>query len=141
MTIVLNSLIEEYLVSFCAHSPLDLTKNKKGKKGKTKHTQSQILLFGIFLKHMQVINRVQSTAANTDFATELTELLVALIDCCPPCRQMLKGDVTLHFGRRLQSRAVTFRDLHLQISAQICSQNTQLSKGACHYRSYTCSYY
>lgn len=111
------------------------------KKGKTKHTQSQISLSGIFLKHMQVINRVQSVAANTDFATELTELLVALIDCWPPCRQMLRGDVTLHFGRQLQRRTVTFRDLQLQISAQICSQNTQLSKGVCHCRSYTCSYY
>ena len=51
MTIVLNSLIEEYLVSFCAHSPLDLTKNKKGKKGKTKHTVADFVIWHLSKTH------------------------------------------------------------------------------------------
>lgn len=80
---------------------------------------------------MQVISRVQSFTANTDFATELMERLFALIDCCPPCGQMLKGAATPRSGRWFQSRAVTLRGLGLKMSAQICSQATQLRQGVC----------
>lgn len=42
------------------------------------------------------------------------ELLFALIDCCPPHGQMLKGDGTPHSGTWFQSRAVTLRILGLK---------------------------
>lgn len=58
---------------------------------------------------------------HTDFATELTRWLFALIDYFSPFRQMLKEGATPHSGRWFQSRAVTFKDLGLKISHKLSS--------------------
>jgi len=51
------------------------------------------------------------------------EQLFTSIDWCPPHGQMLKGGGTPHSGRWFQSRAVSFRDLGLKMSAHKLSSS------------------
>lgn len=104
-----------------------LNTNKEKNKEKKNKTQrdTDFIIWHLPKTHAGHLQSPKLYCQHTDFATELMELLVALIDCCPPRRQMLKGDVTPQFGRWLCSRAVTFRDLGHKISAQICSYSAR----------------
>lgn len=99
--------------------------------------QTNFILWHLPKTHTGHQQSSQLHCQHTDFATELMEWLFALIDCCPPCGQMLKGDATPSSGRWQQSNDIQgsqAQDICLDLFVcygRECASTAQTSTATC----------
>lgn len=138
-------LIKKKSTILCMHCPKFIKKTKLNtRKDNKTYTDITFITWSLpetHAGHQQSWRLSCLSCQHPDFATELMEWLLALIDCCPPCGHMPKGmqhPIVADGSRQSSDIPWYSRQWHSQIpdtgnkiSAQICSWATWLKKGAC----------